>query len=72
VVQLVVRAQNGCGTDFGGASFRVTAIGSNGREVASAFGRFSDAIPPGGSAETLVVIPTKPSMALSYRAEANW
>jgi hypothetical protein len=72
VVQLVVRAQNGCGTNFGGASFRVTAIGSNGREVASAFGRFAAAIPPGGSAETLVVIPTKPSMTLTYRAEANW
>ena len=72
VVQLVVRAQNGCGTTFGGASFRVTAVGPDGSEVASASGRISVAIPPGGSAETLVAIPTKPSMALSYRAEANW
>jgi hypothetical protein len=71
VVQVVVRAQNGCGTHFGGASFRVTAIGANGREVASASGSFSTGIPPGGTAETLIAIPTKPSLGFIYRAEVT-
>jgi len=69
VVQLVVRARNGCFTNFGGASFRAVAVGPEGREVAAASGRFSGAIPAGGSAETLIAIPTKPSPGLSYRAE---
>jgi len=69
VVQLVVRAQNGCLANFGGASFRVAAVGPDGREVASGSGRFSGAIPAGGSAETLIAIPTKPSLRLTYRAE---
>jgi hypothetical protein len=63
VVQLVVRGQNGCSTHFRGASFRVTAIGSGGQPVGSASGSFSSGFPPGGSAETLVAIPTKPSLA---------
>jgi hypothetical protein len=71
VVQLVVRGQNGCSTHFGGASFRVTAIGSGGQPVGSASGSFSSGFPPGGSAETLVAIPTKPSLALTYRAEVT-
>lgn len=69
VVQLVVRAQNGCSANFGSASFRVAAVGPDGREVVSASGRFSGAIPAGGSAETLIAIPTKPSLRLTYRAE---
>jgi hypothetical protein len=69
VVQLVVRARNGCSTNFGSATFRVTAIGPDGREVGSAVGSFSAGIPLGGSAETLIAIPTKPSLALTYRAE---
>jgi hypothetical protein len=69
VVQLVVRAQNGCLTNFGSTSFRVAAVGPDGREVASASGSFSVAIPAGGSAETLIAIPTKPSLGLIYRAE---
>jgi hypothetical protein len=69
VVQLVVRAQNGCLTNFGSTSFRVAAVGPDGREVASASGSFSEAIPAGGSAETLIAIPTKPSLGLIYRAE---
>jgi hypothetical protein len=71
VVQLVVRVQNGCGTNFGSASFRVTAIGADGSPVASASGRFFAAIRPGGSAETLIAIPTKPSLGLTYRGEVT-
>jgi hypothetical protein len=71
VVQLVVRAQNGCGANFGSASFRVTAIGADGSPVGSASGRFSETIRPGGSAETLIAIPTKPSLGLTYRAEVT-
>jgi hypothetical protein len=71
VVQLVVRGQNGCSTHFGSASFRVTAIGSDGQPVGSASGSFSSGFPPGGSAESLVAIPTKPSLALTYRAEVT-
>lgn len=69
VVQLVVRARNGCSTNFGSATFRVTAIGPDGRELGSAGGSFSVGIAPFGSAETLIAIPTKPSLALTYRAE---
>jgi hypothetical protein len=69
VVQLVVRARNGCSTNFGSATFRVTAIGPDGRELGSAVGSFSVGIAPFGSAETLIAIPTKPSLALTYRAE---
>jgi hypothetical protein len=69
VVQLVVRAQNGCGTNFGSAFFRAIAIGPNGLELASAVGRFPDGIGAGGSAETLIAIPTKPVMGVTYRAE---
>ena len=69
VVQLVVRAQNGCGTNLRYASFRAIAIGPNGLELASAVGRFPDGIGAGGSAETLIAIPTKPVMGVTYRAE---
>jgi hypothetical protein len=70
VVQLVVRIQNACGTNFDGASFRVTAIGADG-SVGSASGRFSSPIPAGGSAETLVAIPARASAVLTYRAEVT-
>jgi len=69
VVQLVVRARNGCSTNFGSASFRATAIGPDGRELGSAVGSFSAGIAPFGSAETLIAISTRPSLALTYRAE---
>lgn len=69
VVQLVVRAQNGCGTNFGSASFRAVAIGPDGAEVASAVGRFPGGVRAGGSAETLIALRTKPAMSLTYRAE---
>jgi len=69
VVQLVVRAQNGCGTNFDYASFRAIAIGPNGLELASAMGRFPEGIRAGGSAETLIAIPTKPVIGATYRAE---
>jgi hypothetical protein len=69
VVQLVVRARNGCSTNFNSASFRVTAIGPDGQDVGSAGGSFSGGIAPFGSAETLIAIPTKPSLSLTYRAE---
>jgi hypothetical protein len=69
VVQLVVRAQNGCGTNFGYASFRAIAIGPNGLELGSAVGRFPEGIRAGGSAETLIAIPTKPVIGVTYRAE---
>jgi hypothetical protein len=71
VVQLVVRIQNACGTNFGGASFRVTAIGADGGPVGSASGSFSSPIPAGGSAETLVAIPARRSALLTYRAEVT-
>jgi hypothetical protein len=71
VVQLVVRIQNACGTNFGGASFRVTAIGADGSPVGSASGSFSSPIPAGGSAETLVAIPARRSAVLTYRAEVT-
>jgi len=71
VVQLVVRAQNGCGTNFASASFRVTAMGYDGRPLTSAVGSFSSGIPPGGSAQTLIAIPTKPSIGITYRAEVT-
>jgi hypothetical protein len=69
VVQLVVRAQNGCGTNLRYASFRAIATGPNGLELASAVGRFPEGIRAGGSAETLIAIPTKPVMGVTYRAE---
>lgn len=69
VVQLVVRAQNGCGTNFGYASFRAIAIGPDGSELASTVGRFPEGIRAGGSAETVIAIPTKPVMGVTYRAE---
>ena len=69
VVQLVVRGQNGCATNFGYVSFRAIAIGPNGLELASAVGRFPEGIRAGGSAETLIVVPTKPDMGVTYRAE---
>ncbi len=69
IVQLVVRGQNGCGTNFGSVYFRAIAIGPDGREVASAVGRFPDGISAGGSAETLIAIATKPVLGMSYRAE---
>lgn len=71
VVQLVVRAQNGCGTDFGYASFRAVAIGPDGREVASAVGGFAGGIRAGGSAETLIAVRTKPGTSMTYRAEVR-
>ena len=71
VVQLVVRAQNGCGTNFGSASFRAVAIGPDGSEVASATGRFPGGVRAGGSAETLIALRTKPALNLTYRAEAQ-
>jgi hypothetical protein len=69
VVQLVVRARNGCSTNFGSATFRVTAIGPDGRDLGSAVGNFSVGIPPFGSSETLIAIPTRPSLNLTYRSE---
>lgn len=69
VVQLVVHGRNGCSTNFNSASFRVTAIGPNGQDVGSAGGSFSGGIAPFGSAETLIAIPTKPSLSLTFRAE---
>lgn len=71
VVQLVVRAQNGCGTNFGSASFRAVAIGPDGREVASASGRFPGGVPAGGSTETLIALRTRPALSLTYRAEVQ-
>lgn len=71
VVQLVVRAQNGCGTNFGYASFRAVAIGPDGREVASAVGGFAGGIRAGGSAETLIAVRTKPGTNMAYRAEVR-
>jgi hypothetical protein len=71
VVQLVVRAQNGCGTNFGSASFRAVAIGPDGSEVASAVGRFPEGVRAGGSAETLIALRTKPALSLTYRAEVQ-
>ena len=71
VVQLVVRAQNGCSTGFGYASFRVVAIGADGREAGSAVGRFPGGVLAAGSAETLIAIPTTPSTSLTYRAEVR-
>jgi hypothetical protein len=71
VVQLVVRAQNGCGTNFGYASFRAIAIGPDGGEVASAVGSFTGGIRAGGSAETLIAVRTKPGTNMTYRAEAR-
>jgi len=71
VVQLVVRAQNGCGTNFGSASFRAVAIGPDGREVASASGRFPGGVPAGGSTETLIALRTRPALGLTYRAEVQ-
>ena len=64
-----MRGQNGCATNFGYVSFRAIAIGPNGLELASAVGRFPEGIRAGGSAETLVVVPTKPDMGVTYRAE---
>ncbi|MEO8349651.1 MAG: hypothetical protein ABI610_12120 [Acidobacteriota bacterium] len=71
VVQLVVRAQNGCSTNFGYASFRAIAIGPDGREVASAVGSFSGGIHAGGSAETLIAVRAKPGTSMTYRAEVQ-
>ena len=69
VVQLVVRAQNGCGTNFDSAYFRASAIAPDGREVAAASGRFPGGVRAGGSAETLIALRTKPALGLTYRAE---
>ena len=69
VVQLVVRAQNGCGTNFDSAYFRAFAIAPDGREVAAASGRFPGGVRAGASAETLIALRTKPAMGLTYRAE---
>lgn len=69
VVQLVVRAQNGCGTNFDGAWFRAVAIAPDGRELASASGRFPGGVRAGSSAETLIALRTKPALGLTYRAE---
>lgn len=71
VVQLVVRAQNGCSTNFGYASFRAIAIGPDGQEVASAVGSFSGGIRAGGSAETLIAVRAKPGTSMTYRAEVR-
>lgn len=71
VIHLAVRAQNGCSTHFEGATFRVAALAPDGREVGSASGRFYGGIPPGGSADTLIVIPVAPSLDLTYRAEVT-
>jgi hypothetical protein len=69
VVQLVVRAQNGCGTNFDSAYFRAYALAPDGRELASAAGRFPGGVLAGGSAETLIALRTKPALGLTYRAE---
>lgn len=71
VVQLVVRAQNGCSTNFGYASFRAIVIGPDGQEVASAVGSFSGGIRAGGSAETLIAVRAKPGTSMTYRAEVQ-
>ncbi len=71
IVQLVVRGQNGCSTNFGSVSFRAIAIGLDGREIASAVGRFPEGIRAGGSAETLIAIATKPVLGATYRAQAE-
>ena len=69
VVQLVVRAQNGCGTNFDSAWFRAVALAPDGRELASASGRFPGGVRAGSSAETLIALRTKPAPSLTYRAE---
>ena len=69
VVQLVVRGQNGCATNFGSVSFRAIAMGPNGLELASAVGRFPEGIRAGGSAETLIAVATKPGVGVTYRVE---
>jgi hypothetical protein len=69
VIQLVVQARNVCSTSFGNVTFHVVAIAPDGREVGSASGSFYGGVPPGGGAESLVVIPMRPSVALTYRAE---
>lgn len=69
VVQLVVRAQNGCGTNFDSAWFRAVAVAPDGRELASASGRFPGGVRAGSSAETLIALRTPPAMGLTYRAE---
>jgi len=66
-----VRAQNGCGTNFGYASFRAVAIGPDGQEVASSHGSFAGGIRAGGSAETLIAVRTKPGTNMTYRAEVQ-
>lgn len=71
VVQLVVRAQNGCGTNFDSAWFRAVAIAPDGRELASASGRFPGGVRAGSSAETLIALRTKPALGLTYRAEVQ-
>jgi hypothetical protein len=69
VVQLVVRAHNGCPRSFGSVTFRAIAIGADGNEAGAAVGSFPGGVPAGGSAETLIAVPTRPSTSLSYRAE---
>jgi hypothetical protein len=69
VIQLIVRAHNACPTNFGNVTFRAVAIAPDGREVGWASGQFYGGVPPGSGAETLVVIPMRPSVALTYRAE---
>jgi len=68
-IQLVVRARNACSTNFGNVTFRAVAIAPDGREVGWASGSFYGGVAPGGGAESLVVIPMTPSVALTYRAE---